>query len=111
MPGSAPSKGSSLAGRPQRSLMTVVWPPMALAIDDSGHHEFAGGVNYRGARGNCDVRAYRGDLAVTNQNRTMLDGPVGDGENGGVSNYGDARRLRASRGRNEHREQRREANH
>ena len=82
-----------------------------MAIDDSGHHEFAGGVNYRGARGNCDVRAYRGDLAVTNQNRTMLDGPVGDGENGGVSNYGDARRLRASRGRNEHREQRREANH
>jgi len=31
MPGSAPSNGNFDAGCPQRSLMTMVWPPMELA--------------------------------------------------------------------------------
>src|SRR5438874_1838481 len=55
-----------------------------MAIDNSGHEEFAGRVDHHGGRGSYDVHPDFRDFAVTNQYRTILDCAFRDGEDGGI---------------------------
>ena len=76
------------------AFVDAVGGDVRVAIDDAGHHELAGGIDHCRAGGGHDLLADFGDLAVANEHGA-LEGPLGDGQDGGVLN--DARGPRRTR--------------
>jgi len=64
-----------------------------MAIDDTGDDELSRGVDDLSVFRRIDGRADFGDLAILNKDGAVLDGSVGDGEDGRVSNHDDSRRV------------------
>jgi hypothetical protein len=67
-----------------------------VAVDDARRDELAGGVDDLGAGGNGDVRADCRHLAVAQDDRSVLNRPLGDGENRSAANGDDRGRSRLS---------------
>ena len=69
-----------------------------MAVDDAGRDEHAGAVDDLSAAGSFYVGADFRDLAVLDQDRTVLDSALRDCEDGGVLNEDDRLRIGRSRG-------------
>ena len=70
-----------------------------VAIDDAGHDELARGVDHLRVFRRFDGGADFGDFAILNKDGAVLDGAVRNGEDGGVLNQDDRRRIGRSGGR------------
>src|SRR5260370_30039489 len=60
-----------------------------MAIDNAGDDKLSRGVDNLSVFGGIDSLADFGDFAILNKDRTVLDGAVRDGEDGGVLNDND----------------------
>src|SRR5216683_910055 len=65
-----------------------------MAVNDAGHDELPGGVNHLSVFRRLDGLADFRNLAILNQDGTVLDGAMRNGEDGGVLNQDDRGRFR-----------------
>src|SRR5260370_26627828 len=65
-----------------------------MAVHDAGHDELPGGVNHLSIFRRLDGLADFRDLAILNQDGTVFDGAMRNGEDGGVLNQDDRGRFR-----------------
>src|SRR5260370_40888078 len=64
-----------------------------MAVDNAGHDELLRGVDHLSVFRGVDGHADFGDFAISNKDGAVLDGSMGDGEDGGVSNHDDGGRV------------------
>src|SRR5260370_39022025 len=64
-----------------------------MAVDNAGHDELPRGVDHLSVFRGVDGHADFGDFAISNKDGAVLDGSMGDGEDGGVSNHDDGGRV------------------
>src|SRR6266478_6793239 len=67
-----------------------------MAVNDAGHDELPGGVNHLSVFRRLDGLADFRNLAILNQDGTMFDGAMRNGEDGGVLNQDDRGRFRGN---------------
>src|SRR5712691_11030304 len=65
-----------------------------MAVNDAGHDELPGGVNHLSVFRRLDGLADFRNLAIPNQDGTVFDGAMRNGEDGGVLNQDDRGRVR-----------------
>src|SRR6266849_3611602 len=65
-----------------------------MAVNDAGHDELPGGVNHLSVFRRLDGLADFRNLAILNQDGTVFDGAMRNGEDGGVLNQDDRGRFR-----------------
>ena len=75
----------------RRALVDRVVGDVRVRVDDARRDELAGAVIDVGARRDLHVRADRGDLAVADHDRAVVDGAARDGDDRRVADGGDAR--------------------
>src|SRR6266851_7350980 len=79
-----------------------------MAVNDAGHDELPRGVNHLSVFRRLDGLADFRDLAILNQDGTVFEGAMGNGEDGGVLNQDDRgrfRRIACSRAARRHKEE------
>src|SRR6266704_7161213 len=65
-----------------------------MAVNDAGHDELPGGVNHLSVFRRLDGLADFRNLAILNQDGTVFDGAMGNGEDGCILNQDDRGRFR-----------------
>src|SRR5258708_1669113 len=79
-----------------------------MAVNDARHDELPRGVNHLSVFRRLDGLADFRDLAILNQDGTVFDGAMGNGEDGGILNQDDRGRFRGiarSRAARRHKEE------